>query len=593
MYLSKSVIINSGPISNLQLVAPFSEAGLPKPLVVVGANGSGKTGLLSTIADAVAEIAAQHFVDVLPQQGPGHQYFRIVGGRNLRTGQLFEFAALRFTHQNADYFVRVKAGKISPETLSDALAGFGPIKNFPEQGNDKTVIGNNDLVAQIFSSGAYAFFPSSRYELPHWANRAILERDPAIDFAPQFADRLDKPIIIQSAVQALKPWLVDVILDRSIDFALVLGALSLDILKWQLTQSHPFLLQNYANLNAIISTILGRDARLVRVTGATRDRRISIAVGNDVIVPSLDHLSAGQSTLLAIFGTIARYGGAPRLALDQIEGIVIVDEIDAHLHADLQHETLPALIKLFPRVQFILSSHAPLFLLGMKKVFGPEGFMLLDMPSGFTIDAERYTDFERSFSYFRATQAFERTVQAKFTAAQKPLVLTEGETDPNYLKAAADLLGFSELLSEAEFDWVGIPEVGGAQGGGKSHLDDALKFLKNNPQFQTRRIVLLYDPETAKPEQDFGTIHVRRLTRIVDARRQSGIENLLPDHVYEPRFFENRTMGKGDDKGPVPVLNKKSLCAFLCDEKRNPADFESFRSILVVLTDLLLSREQA
>ena len=34
---------------------------------------------------------------------------------------------------------------------------------------------------------------------------------------------------------------------------------------------------------------------------------------------------------------------------EDIRGVVVVDEIDLHLHAVHQHEVLPALIKMFPR----------------------------------------------------------------------------------------------------------------------------------------------------------------------------------------------------------------------------------------------------
>ena len=76
-------------------------------------------------------------------------------------------------------------------------------------------------------------------------------------------------------------------------------------------------------------------------------------------VPSLDNLSAGQSTLLGIFCTIIQYSDRTNLSksihLQDIEGIVIIDEVDLHLHIELQHDVLPNLIKLFPKVQFIIT----------------------------------------------------------------------------------------------------------------------------------------------------------------------------------------------------------------------------------------------
>src|SRR5690606_6716948 len=42
-----------------------------------------------------------------------------------------------------------------------------------------------------------------------------------------------------------------------------------------------------------------------------------------------------------------------------LEGIVLIDEIDAHLHISLQKLILPFLIESFPSIQFIVSTHSP------------------------------------------------------------------------------------------------------------------------------------------------------------------------------------------------------------------------------------------
>lgn len=45
-----------------------------------------------------------------------------------------------------------------------------------------------------------------------------------------------------------------------------------------------------------------------------------------------------------------------------IEGIVLVDEIETHLHLDLQKKILPILTTLFPNIQFIITTHSPFIL---------------------------------------------------------------------------------------------------------------------------------------------------------------------------------------------------------------------------------------
>ena len=45
-----------------------------------------------------------------------------------------------------------------------------------------------------------------------------------------------------------------------------------------------------------------------------------------------------------------------------MEGVVLVDEIDTHLHPSLQKQVLPFLTTLFPRLQFIVTTHSPFIL---------------------------------------------------------------------------------------------------------------------------------------------------------------------------------------------------------------------------------------
>lgn len=49
-------------------------------------------------------------------------------------------------------------------------------------------------------------------------------------------------------------------------------------------------------------------------------------------------------------------------------GIVLIDEIETHLHLQLQKQILPILTSVFPRIQFIVTSHSPFVLNSLKNV---------------------------------------------------------------------------------------------------------------------------------------------------------------------------------------------------------------------------------
>ncbi len=53
--------------------------------------------------------------------------------------------------------------------------------------------------------------------------------------------------------------------------------------------------------------------------------------------------------------------------LKRVNGIVLIDEFGIHLHPALQNEALTRLQNTFPNVQFIISTHSPMLLNGMKK----------------------------------------------------------------------------------------------------------------------------------------------------------------------------------------------------------------------------------
>ena len=53
--------------------------------------------------------------------------------------------------------------------------------------------------------------------------------------------------------------------------------------------------------------------------------------------------------------------------LESLPGILIVDEIDAHLHPSWQQRIIPTLTRHFPNLQVFCSTHSPLMLAGLKE----------------------------------------------------------------------------------------------------------------------------------------------------------------------------------------------------------------------------------
>lgn len=78
-------------------------------------------------------------------------------------------------------------------------------------------------------------------------------------------------------------------------------------------------------------------------------------------------LSAGTRSIVALVGDMLIELMQHQLDVNdstELAGIVIIDEIDIHLHPKWQRELVINLTKLFPKVQFIASTHSPIPLLG-------------------------------------------------------------------------------------------------------------------------------------------------------------------------------------------------------------------------------------
>ena len=81
--------------------------------------------------------------------------------------------------------------------------------------------------------------------------------------------------------------------------------------------------------------------------------------GEELIV---NQLSDGEKCTLAMAGDLARRMAIANPAMaDPLQGeaVVLIDEIDLHLHPEWQRRIIAALTKTFPKCQFLLSTHSP------------------------------------------------------------------------------------------------------------------------------------------------------------------------------------------------------------------------------------------
>ena len=81
-------------------------------------------------------------------------------------------------------------------------------------------------------------------------------------------------------------------------------------------------------------------------------------------------LSSGyQAVLDIILDIIMRMQNQTKRSFDfNLPGIVLIDEIETHLHLELQKNIMPFLTTIFPNIQFIVTSHSPFILNSIRNV---------------------------------------------------------------------------------------------------------------------------------------------------------------------------------------------------------------------------------
>ena len=179
---------------------------------------------------------------------------------------------------------------------------------------------------------------------------------------------------------------------------------------------------------------------------------------------AMDEMSDGYKNTLSMIGDIAYRMAVlnPMLGdkvLEETSGVVVIDEIDLHLHPQWQQTIISDLNIIFPKLQFIVSSHAPAVINSVAK----EQIRILDngeiyMPAAQTYGrdansilrevmkvSERPMDIKQRMNLF-----YSYMDENNYQEADKILTEIEsivGTTDPD-IAAARTSLDLEKILGE-------------------------------------------------------------------------------------------------------------------------------------------------
>ncbi len=149
----------------------------------------------------------------------------------------------------------------------------------------------------------------------------------------------------------------------------------------------------------------------------------SFTINQDGREFGFNELSDGYSAIIDIIADLILKMQTPNSLTRayEKEGIVLIDEIETHLHLELQRLILPMLTKVFPNIQFIVTTHSP--------------FVLSSIEDAVAFDLEKRKRLEDLTEY-----SYEALAEGYFKV----------KTESNFLQAKLDR--FKELAEKAEKD---------------------------------------------------------------------------------------------------------------------------------------------
>ena len=136
-------------------------------------------------------------------------------------------------------------------------------------------------------------------------------------------------------------------------------------------------------------------------------------------------LSDGYSAIISIISELLLRMEAHHSKSYDLEGIVIIDEIETHLHVDLQKKILPFLIDFFPKLQFIVTTHSPFILSSVSNA------TIVDLETRTIItDLSNYSYDALIESYFKADK-YSDEIKIKLADFDRLTLLEERTPEEN------------------------------------------------------------------------------------------------------------------------------------------------------------------
>lgn len=574
-YLLESIFVNRAPFENIHM--KFEDKSV---FVFSAVNGKGKTTILSHIVDAMHQIAKLGFQQ--SYEDKENKLYRISSSIHNIDSKKTSIAYLRFMF-NDDIIDYIDIRGNCTESEYDTIIQFDnkiPFSQFQSElsatNYQRSLSTNcNDKKAmEIFQSNVLTYFPSYRFEQPGYLNDIYKVNLDFRKYSP-FSGYLKNPIEVISCIPQIANWIMDIVLDM------------------QYQQSNTTSIK--ANIDKVLSYSLkskgNGELRFGIGPRGFGGLRLQIVKTREekTLYPSIFNLSSGESALFSLFTEILRQCDNinNNIPCSDICGIVLVDEIDKHLHIRLQKEVLPNLFKLFPNIQFIISSHSPFLSLGLSEVL-PTNSFILDLDNDgiqtFYSDTEL---FEEVYNLLiDENQRFKEKledIRSKVRANTPLQIISEGKNIEHIEKAihllSPDISGKIVFINGSE------------DRTGDQQLKNAYEIMSNTKN--ELKYLFIWDCDsfaitsTISEKNNFYKYCFNKNANNNTSKK--GIENLYPEYLFTPDLYDTREIDIDYGGKKIEVTFNKSRFLGKIKSMDDPSIFSGYTPLISKIKSILES----
>ena len=357
MNIQKLKILNFRGISSLDLELDDTN----RVICFVGENGSAKTSVLGLISEAIVSKTKLIFPNFDPTSSKLR--YRLVAPADIKKDSKFYSSEIHyFDIKSKKYEFKKLVGEkgLDPSLYTDSIQGINLNNNFHSEFSS---LQNLTEEEDFLYKNVFLIRPSQRYELDPM-DKDTYENELSFTMKSRTSGHVPYSFSITHSGKGVEELILDMYFDSIIGY----------------TDAR----DGFNKISQILTKITGKNFGFLQISQSPyRELHLSE-------IGKIKSLSQGELDLLVTITSIIsqqlfifkQYSPDERTEFNfdtifKIPGIVIIDEVDLHLHPKAQEQYLKVLVELFPNIQYIVATHSPFVIRGL-----PKNSKVINLPAG-------------------------------------------------------------------------------------------------------------------------------------------------------------------------------------------------------------------